>query len=279
MRTVHTPDLGEPLQSLAYNAKEEPLGTIGIPVRDHLNALTVMSMMTTAMASGGFGGIVDVNIITGSVLTMQRNELVKRMRGDWLLFIDDDMVWQPDDVAQLVATRNELDLDILGGLCFRRTEPFHPTLYVREQPTSGAWNFLEDWQSDVVEVDATGLAFCLIHKRVFERMVQLYEDRPGWEMPSYEERMAKEPPNIFRWEGKVGEDLRFCAEAKQAGCRVYVDTRIKIGHVGEVTITERDFLRSIATRDPGMEETRRQINDKWGLPTLTREEARRRLGW
>jgi hypothetical protein len=126
-------------------------------------------------------------------------------------------------------------------------------------------------------VDGTGFAFILIHRRVFERMVRVYEERPGFHWPPIEQRESMPPPNFFRWMDGVGEDLRFCQDAKAIGCRIYVDTRIEIDHVSETTINHRSFLQELATRDPEVEQARRELNDQLGLPTMTAAEARDRL--
>jgi Glycosyl transferase family 2 len=270
---------GDPLTAYSIKAPNEPIGTIGIPVRDHLNAATVTSIMTSLLAPG-WNRMVDFNIIQGSVLASQRNELVQRMRGEWLLFIDDDMVWQPGQLLSLIETRDKFDLDMVGALCFRRSDPFQPTLYMREAPTSGAYNFLEAWpENEAIEVDATGLACVVIHRRVFERIVESYDELPGWTFPPYEARVGQAPPNFFRWEGTYGEDLRFCQDAKTTGSRIFVDTGIEIGHVGEVAIGRKHFLLALAGRDDDLIEARRKINDTMGLPTVSRAEAREKLGW
>lgn len=245
------------------------MGTIALPVRDHLNSATAVSLMTADFSWLGTA-VIDRVFIRGNMLTLQRNEAIRQMRGDWLLFIDDDMVFAPDAIKRLIATRDELDLDILGGLCFRRGAPYHPTLYMREQPTEGYYNFLESWSTDLVEVDATGMAFLVIHKRVFEKIA----DTP---MPPYEYRVSNPAPDFFRWEGRLGEDLRFCQDAKAAGCRVFVDTRIEIGHIGELVIDKEAYLRQMADRSIASVENRRTINDRMGLPTLAPEDARAKL--
>jgi hypothetical protein len=150
---------------------------------------------------------------------------------------------------------------------------------MRERPTSGGYTFLEKWDSDLVEVDATGFAFILIHRRVFERMIRIYEERPDFNWPSLEERERMPPPNFFRWSDGFGEDLRFCQDAKAAGCRIYVDTRIEIDHVSSATVNQRSFLRELAMRDPVTEQARRDLNDSLGLPTMGADEARNRLKW
>lgn len=251
--------------------EKAPVGTIALPVRDHINSATASSIMGTNFSWLGERSISRV-FIQGGVLTLQRNEAVQRMDGDWLLFIDDDMVWEPDAVKRLVEAREEHDLDMVGALCFRRTPPHQPTLYMRTQPTSGPYNFLEKWTDDIVEVDATGLAFCLIHKRVFERIA-------GSEMPPLEERLQNRPPNFFRWTGGFGEDLAFCQDVKASGGRIFVDTRIEIGHISEIEIRRRHYLIEIAQRGQEIEDSRREVNTMMGLPTMSTDEAKELLGW
>lgn len=250
------------------NREGESLGTIAFVTRDHMNAATTMAMMYSDFTWVPPGRSVERYVVTGNLLTLQRNECVQRMQGDWLLFIDDDMVWEPDAIRKLVETREELDADILGGLCFRRSAPHFPTMFMRETPTAGGYNFLETWTDDVIEVDATGMAFVIIHKRVFERIA-------GGPMPAYEERVREGggPPNFFRWEGSLGEDLRFCQDAKAAGCRIFVDTRIEVGHVAEIEIRKRHFLLELVGRDERTYEARKALNDKMGLPTLSLDAA------
>lgn len=265
-----------PMQVFTSSRAGEPLGTIGIPCRDHINARTVMSLLTTDLRFAiEQQKTIPIVVLQGNALPWQRNELVNRMQGDWLLFIDDDMTWQPDAIARLVATQQEHDLDIVSGLCFRRVRPFHPTMYMREQPDEGLYAFREKWdEGEIVEVDATGMAFCLIHKRVFEMIA----DGP---IPPFEERMAigGPPPLFFHWYGTVGEDLDFCQTARKAGAKIWVDTSIQIGHVGEIEIGMNEYLHAMASRDVATVAAWREQNDKLGLPTMTAEEARERLGW
>jgi hypothetical protein len=265
------------LEVLSARAATEPEGTIALPVRDHVNTATMMSMMFTDWSWLG-GARLDQLIMQGSILTMQRNEAVQKMRGKYLIFIDDDMVFPSDAIHRLVGAYEEL-LDagvgpfMVGGLCFRRTPPYQPTLYVREQPTSGQYNFMEEWNEGLVEVDATGMAFVLIPSEVFAAVA-------GTDMPSYETRQRLGGlPSFFRWDKNFGEDLQFCQDAKAAGVRIFVDTRIAIGHVGEVQIGHEDFLQALAKRSMPEYAQRLIVNKRMGLPTISPSSARKKLGW
>lgn len=269
---------GSSLQLLSGHRKGSPIGTIAIPTRDDVSAQLFISLMNTDWSFLPENQPIHWSIIQGSILPAQRNELVQRMEGDWILFIDSDMSFRPQAVAQLIAAREEHDLDILGGLCFQRVAPYQPTLYMREHPTSGGYLFLEKWDSDIVEVDGTGLAFMVIHRRVFERMVQQLDDRPEFIWPPLAERMRTRPPDFFRWTGGVGEDLRFCQDAKTTGSKIFVDTRIEIDHIGTATFNRQSFLRELAVRDPETEGKRRKLNEQLALPTMTAAEAASELG-
>lgn len=256
-----------------------PIGTIAIPIRDQMNAKTAMSLLHTDWRWLGPGKSIDRTIVQGNVLVTQRNECIQRMRGDWVLFIDDDMTWEPEAIGLLVASYQDLKAQLfpdepimVGGLCVRRAPPYQPTLYMREAPTAGKYNFLERWDSDVVEVDATGMAFVLIEVPVFERFM-------GGPMPSFEDRMQLTPWQYFQWTGLMGEDIRFCQEAKEKGVRIFVDTRIQTGHVGEVVFNLNHFYQEVALRSKEDESMRRELNTAMGLPTMTAREAKKRLGW
>lgn len=248
------------------------IGTLVIPVRDHINASTATALLHTDWSFLKEKESIDRLIIQGNILTLQRNEAIQRMRGDWLMFIDDDMVWEPDAIGRLIAAREEIDADIIGALCYRRSAPHQPTMFMREGPTSGGYNYLEDWEPGIIEVDATGMAFVIIHKRVFERIA----DTP---MPSYDTRMHLGPAGFFTWEGVIGEDLRFCQNAKDVDCRIFVDTRIEVGHISEIEIRRKHYLIEALTRDPAIRSARKVVNDEMGLPTLTDERIKELLGW
>lgn len=266
------------LELMSARSPKEPLGTIALPIRDHLNSATVRSLLHTDWSFIGAEDAMDRLLIQGNILPLQRNEAVQRMRGHFLLFIDDDMVWEADAVGRLVDTFFELDHQfdepvIVGGLCFQRQPPHQPTLYMREKPNDGPYNFLETWETEVVEVDATGMAFVIIPKTAIEAIADA-------EMPPLEIRQTmKAPPALFNWTGTMGEDLRFCADAKAKGVRIFVDTRIEIGHISEVSITRKNFLQEIALRPLEVEVERERINTAMGLPTLTAGAARSELGW
>ena len=247
------------------------VGTIAICTRDNVSAQTAISWKMDKGAYLGPGEYALTYIVQGNVLVFQRNQCVRDMDGDWILFIDSDMVFQPGTIADIIQTREKYDFDILGGLCHQRMPPYQPTVYRRAANEAHGYTFLETWpEGAAVEVDATGMAFCLIHKRVFDRILM---KNIGIPMPPLEERKQMAPPPFFRWEGEYGEDFDFCQQAKASGSRIYVDTTIEIGHVGQHTITRETFLREIALRPPEAQEFREKQLADIGEQAMTQGEA------
>jgi len=254
---------------------QDPLGTIATPFRDRIAAETHVSHMKTDYAWAE-GRPVNRIYVQGSQLPLQRNEAIRMMDGEWIIFIDDDMVFEAESVGRLVASYRELKAQInepiiVGGLCVRRYPPYQPTLFRAQDMVEGPFNFIEDWDGhDYVEVDATGAAFYLIEPDVFTAIM-------GGPFPSVAIRSQLHPWPYYEWTGTMGEDLRFCLKARNAGCRIFVDTRIHIGHVGQKIFTISDFYGQVAMRPDEVQAAVRTMNDGLGLHTLTRDGARRML--
>lgn len=250
------------------------IGTIAMVTRDTVTAQTAISWLMDDRTYMGPNEYVLRYIIQGNVLVHQRNETIQKMDGDWILFIDSDMSFQPAAVRTLIETQKKFDLDMVGGLCFQRMPPYQPTMYVAAG--NHGYTFLENWQEDAaVEVDASGMAFMLVHKRVFDKILR---HQTGEGFPDLETRKQMRTPPFFRWEGEYGEDFLFCREAKDAGCRIFVDTSVKVGHVGLTTITETDFLREIAFRRPDEQAFREDQLAKVGHAAITPSDAKEKLG-
>jgi len=146
---------------------------------------------------------------------------------DSILFIDDDMTFEPDALRILRNSADNFDCDIVSGFFTFKTEPPHAVVYIlsEEQPEMPealggevykAMSNVPD--NSVIPVDAVGMAFTLIKRHVFEKLTQ--EHGPLWTV-------------WFDW-GKhsEGEDIRFSRRVREAGFTMAVDSNVKIRHVG-----------------------------------------------
>jgi len=167
------------------------------------------------------------------IVAKARNDAVDRARecdAEWLMFIDADMVFEPQMVEMLLAH----DKDIVGGLCVKRVEPYTPTVFwysdEEERYIAGDHFAL----NSLTKCDATGTAFLLIRMSAFDKLEKPYFAFP----PS--------------GEGIMGEDLYFCTKARDAGFEIFVDTGVSVGHLGDYPFTYVDrinYLRLVEGSD------------------------------
>ena len=173
---------------------------------------------------------------SGGAICRGRNQAVDQFlstKDDWLLFVDSDMAF--DNAAfDIVCDAAHADrAPVVGGLCFGQdgnVGPFAglvPTVF----DADGNGGYLPRWDyaaGQLLECDATGCAFLLIHRSVLEKVrTDVGLGRWSW--------FAEHP--AVGVDGWVGEDLTFCERVKASGFPVHVHTGARIGHVKGVNYT------------------------------------------
>jgi hypothetical protein len=173
-------------------------------------------------------------VVGNSNLPRARNELVASfLASDYtdLLFIDDDMGWQPNDVVRLLASEQ----DVIGGVGCKKvmcadTEISKWCLRALNGP------LVQD-EMGALEVEAVGTGFMKITRTVFEKMIAAHPDwkRRGW--PRMPEAVRAWYYQFFRFDpndvDEIGEDIAFCHTWRALGGTVWIDPTIKLVHVGE----------------------------------------------
>ncbi len=172
-----------------------------------------------------FQGKIDTR--SGVNVSKARNELVSRFldqtNGDWLLFLDSDMVFPPDTILRLLAAAQAAGTRIISGLCVMVTAdgPI-PTLYLpADSPTDVTRVMLDAPDDQIMQVFATGAACLMIHREVLER---IRDEAPEGERAFcwFQEKVIN-----TRW---CSEDIVFCLRAYELGYTVFVDATLSIGH-------------------------------------------------
>ena len=145
-----------------------------------------------------------------------------RMNCDFLGMIDDDMLGPTDDQGvylNLWKALLEDDVDIVAPLAFMRNPPHYPVCYAR----TGGWNpmtQMETFKYDNIlnypkdsffECDGVGFGAVLIKVSALKTVGN---------------------SNWFMSTNPTGEDLLFCNKARKKGLRVFMDTRVKLKHLG-----------------------------------------------
>lgn len=161
--------------------------------------------------------------------------------AEWLLFVDSDMGFPADALERLLAVAS-VERPIVGGLCFGLwVDNAHfddatqacswrsfPTIYsfVETDDTVGftaASAFPDD---DVVECSATGAAFFVAHRSVYEAI------GGGWFEP------VTHPKGNVRF----SEDLSFFIRAAAAGYGCAVHTGVRTSHAKGVFLTAEQYM-------------------------------------
>ena len=184
-----------------------------------------------------WGGVIAME--TSPRIAAARNDVVRQFRGfretkpvppEWLLWIDSDMVWTPEDFEKAMGIVEENDdIKILGGLCFGggRSARAFPTLYVVEGEPGNYYSTVPKRypEDELVEVSATGSAWVLIHHTVFDELYDRLKEVNGKKNTMIWYRDGTQEGQEF------GEDIWFCLAAGGAGFPTYVHTGIEIGHM------------------------------------------------
>lgn len=179
-------------------------------------------------------------------VSASRNSIVRQFLdgpGEWLLFIDADMAWEPHDIDTIMAAADPQNAPIVGGLCFGLAGgSLFPTIYGVGEDEHGDTRIMRGcaYQPDAMtHVAATGAAFLLVHRTVYDKV---RADAYNATFPWFQETEDRGQP--------VGEDVTFCLRAARSGFPVHVHTGVRIGHHKSQVLTEPLFLLQQAGGPP-----------------------------
>lgn len=145
-------------------------------------------------------------------------------KSEFLLFIDDDMTFEPDLLDILIAN----DKDICGTAYHSRGNVDTMPKYVENRIMSTAEVAPKKYidldktddpkYKDTFECYAAGTGIMLIKCEVFNKI-----PRPWFAFEFFDTGQVK-----------LGEDWYFCREAKKAGYKIWTDPKPKVGHLGDI---------------------------------------------
>jgi hypothetical protein len=162
-----------------------------------------------------------------------RNEAVKvalASGASHLLFLDADMTWPSDVLERMLAHH---DKGIVSGLYFLKAWPHWPVAFGERAVnlTHGEVDYVYDetlvLDSDLRREWLVGMGCTLIPMALCEAMPE----------PWFEYRQNRHGV----W--TITEDVAFCEKASAYGCPIWLDPRVKCGHIGGEPVTEAFFMR------------------------------------
>jgi len=143
---------------------------------------------------------------------------------DELMWIDDDVVFDPDDVERLRDSGEPL----VAGVYAKKGKR---ALAVHVMPGTRTLTFGK--AGGIVEVRYAATGFMYTQRRLYETMateLPVCNESFGDPVVPYFLPCIGQDPERGLW--YLGEDFAFCERARRAGNRVLVDTRIRLHHVG-----------------------------------------------
>jgi len=170
----------------------------------------------------------------GRLLTaLAREKLVEQALAsgmDYIFMYDDDMILPIDTVEYLLGDMEKHpEMDVVAPLAFMRNPPHYAVIYTtiegydqqKHQPYF-INQFVKNYPKDtLIECDAVGFGAVLIKMETVRKM---------------------KAPYFFSTTGS-GEDIYFCMKSRQeAGARIFMDTRVKLGHLGKPIIIDEAYF-------------------------------------
>lgn len=161
------------------------------------------------------------SICSGRPAHWAANELVERFLQsacDSILFVDSDAKIESDTLSKLRDLPDGWDYDLLSAFYVRRGWP-PEAIWMKRQP-DGNYKNVAVLQEVTLPVDAIGLHFCLIRRKVFETL-------PGPDWFYYPRRTKPD-------EHRKSEDVAFCEDAIAAGFKIGSTSKVATGHYSTI---------------------------------------------
>lgn len=173
-----------------------------------------------------------------SLITIGRsrcaNFFINNTEHEYLFFLDSDIGFNPEDVLKLLSHQ----VNIVSGAYPMKTIPIRYCCDVL-QP--------EQRKGDLIKISGNGMGFVLIHRSVFNNMAKNFPELkytpptndssyPVSESEfnnSYHYFMEHKENNSF-----MSEDKSFFHRSRMLGYDIWLDTTIKLQHIGSHIFTE-----------------------------------------
>ena len=200
----------------------------------------------TTMSLFNLGKLLVRSGIPHGLLTQANSSLITQGRSkcanffinntdhEYLFFLDSDIGFNPEDVVKMLSS----GVEIVSGAYPMKTIPLRYCISV-VQP--------EQRRGDLLKIEGNGMGFVLIHRNVFLNMAQRFPHlkyTPSAGDSNYPPT-PEEVNNSYHFfhEEKVGdafksEDQSFFHRAGMIGYDVWLDTTIKLQHVGSHVFAE-----------------------------------------
>jgi len=223
-------------------AEKKPKVYVATPCYDSMRVETCVSLLDTFSALGGSGIECKFKSVKTSLVTHGRNLLTCGFLDsgfDYMLFVDADVEFQPEAVARMLVPKKDI-------IC----TPYR----VKEENVKYAVkfkdpDFIKIEPFDLVEIEEGPAGLMMIHRKVYERLMDKHPelkinfDEPtrkkmNKEIGAMEDAIDRYMYNFWDTTFRLdtgewkGEDLSFCNRATDAGFKIYANLDSGTTHHG-----------------------------------------------
>ena len=151
------------------------------------------------------------------------------LEGDYapyLIFIDRDIVFKPQDIGKILDSLKN-GYDLIAG-CYT----IKGSMWLA---SSGRCEDEGHLDGTIKEVKYLATGFMGITRNVLQKMIDglklplMHEGDETKAYPFFEEKYYNDPDHGDIW---LSEDYDFCHKARQVGIKSYLNTSIRLGHIG-----------------------------------------------
>lgn len=208
---------------------------IAVPCMDMMHTGFVRAFTSLAKPENA-----AVAFIPGTLIYEARNTIAQnavREGFEQVLWLDSDMDIPPDTMVRLAADM-DTGKDFVTAMYYRRKPPTNPVVFDKVEwkvhdsgvVETGATSYLHYPPGQVFEIAGAGFGCCMTSGNLLKATVERYG-------------------SPFTPLMGMGEDLAFCWRAGQMGFKMYCDSRIICGHIGQYTYSEKDYLMGVQAHE------------------------------
>ena len=224
--------------------KAKPKVYIAMPCYGDMKVETCVSLIDTFSALGGSGIECKFKSVKSSLVTHGRNLLTAGFLDsgfDYMLFVDADVEFLPEAVMRMLVPEK----DIICTPYRNKEDPWIDRYSVKFKDN----NNIKILEWDLVEIEEGPAGLMLIHRRVYEKLMEKYPELKinfnkvtrekmnkeiGAEDDAIDQYMYNFWDTTFRldtgeWKG---EDLAFCERARAAEFKIYANLDSGTTHHG-----------------------------------------------
>lgn len=212
-------------------------------------AISYADLVVPAMLQIAAQGPVILNMPYMRTDLARNKAAIELLNSDFthLLMLDIDHI-HPYDIIQRLARwviEDPKRYQVVGGLNFRRSEPFDPCAYVAGQDNK---MYAIEWDKDstLIKVDRMGTGSILIAREVFETIP------PAWFTNDYSQAWRDSWP---------GEDIGFSKLCQKYGIDMWVDTTTTSPHLTPTAIAEPAWRKYISTHEDELDHETKTITE------------------